>query len=115
MTDKWTNPLRTGKRKAAAITLAAVAVLSVSTLTAFGANAPGGSTVTTGIHGVNSVYVGTPPYEAGNDVNAAAAAAGAVDGTSTAVNQEDGKFRYSTDGGQTWSEDAPEGVSIDAR
>ncbi|WP_340024546.1 hypothetical protein MHI24_05395 [Paenibacillus sp. FSL K6-1096] len=116
MTDKWANPRRTGKRKAAAIALAAVAVLSVSTLTAFGASAPDSVEVTTDKHGEHSVNASTPPYDAANDVNAAvAAAAAALDGASAVVNQEGGKFRYSTDGGQTWSEHAPEGVSVDAR
>ncbi|MHB8062424.1 MAG: hypothetical protein ACYDG2_07310 [Ruminiclostridium sp.] len=76
---------------------------------------PDGATVSAGGNGEHSIFIGTPPDGAIDDVNAAVdAATGAVADESIAVKQEDGKFLYSTDGGQTWSENAPAGVTIDA-
>lgn len=140
MREKLAITLNTGKKKATAIVLAAALVLSLSTLTAFAASnleslqvaidsngdrystdggqtwsaeVPDGATVSAGGNGDHSIFIGTPPDGAIDDVNAAVnAATGAV--ANVAVKQEDGKFLYSTDGGQTWSENAPAGVTIDA-
>lgn len=141
MRKKLALTLNTGKKKAAAIVLAAALVLSISTLTAFAASnleslqvaidgnsarystdggqtwsnkAPDGATVSVDENGDHTIFIGTPPDGAIDDVSAAVdAAAGAV--ANVAVKQEDGKFLYSTDGGQTWSENSPAGVTIDAK
>ncbi len=142
MREKLAITLNTCKKKASAIVLAAALALSLSTLTALAASnleslqvaidgngarystdggqtwsdkVPDGATVSTGGNGEHSIFIGTPPDGAVGDVNAAVTAAiGAVANANVAVKQEDGKFLYSTDGGHTWSENAPAGVTIDA-
>ncbi|HWQ41698.1 MAG TPA: hypothetical protein VN456_06635 [Desulfosporosinus sp.] len=142
MGEKLAITLNMGKKKVAAIALAAALMLSFSTLTAFAAShleslqvaidgdgerystdggqtwsnqVPDGATVSVGENGEQTIFIGTPPKGAIDDINAAVnAATGAVADDNIAVKQEDSKFLYSTDGGQTWSENAPDGVVIDA-
>lgn len=139
MVEKWAIPLNTGKKKVAALALVAGLTLSLGTLTAFAANhlqnlqvtvdgngaqystdggktwsdqVPEGAVVTTDANGERSLYIGAPSDEAKADVNAAVdAVKGAV--ANAAGKQEAGNWLYSTDGGQTWSNNAPSGVTVD--
>lgn len=140
MFEKWANPFNTGKKKVATLALAVGLTLSLGTLTAFAANhlqslqvtvdgygaqystdggktwsdqVPEGAVVTTDANGERSLYIGTPSDEAKADVNAAVdAVKDAV--TNTAGKQEADNWLYSTDDGQTWSNNAPAGVTVDA-
>lgn len=142
MKEKLALALNTGKKKATAIALSTALVLSIGALSAFAANSleslqvtvddsgaaqystdggqtwshevPDGVTASAGKNGEQSLFIGTPSRDAVNDVNAAVdAVASANANADVAVNNEDGKFLYSKDGGQTWSENAPAGVTVD--
>lgn len=131
MNNRLATLFNTGKKKAAMAALCGALVLSVGTLTATAANNEGNKVIIQGedANGVSTYSYSTDDGQTWNE----GVPEGAVideDGKVTiydeldendqedvvndiSINIEDGVTSYSADGGKTWTEGTPEGVTID--